>query len=143
MRISEVIQRKGTQVVTIAPGASIRDLLDCLAEHNIGAVVVSEDAGSSVAGIVSERDVVRALKEQGAALLDAAVSSIMTTELVTCQPDEELESLARSMTDHRVRHLPVVVGGRLEAIVSIGDVVKARLGQLEQERDQLITYVQG
>lgn len=141
MRISEVIRRKGPAVVTVSPHSTVADLLAVLDDHNIGAVVVSEDEGRSVTGIVTERDVVRHLHTRGAEVLGAAVSEVMTAEVRTCVPEDELEVLARTMTEHRIRHLPVVVDGKLEAIVSIGDIVKNRLDELQTERDSLVDYV--
>lgn len=143
MRISEVIRRKGTEVFTIRPDASVRELVDHLGQHRIGSMVVSDDDGQTVAGIVSERDVVRELANIGAEVLDAKVSDIMTAAVTTCVPTDELEALARVMTEKRIRHLPVVVEGRLEAIVSIGDIVKHRIDELQAERDQLAGYVHG
>ncbi|MFV0426285.1 MAG: CBS domain-containing protein [Beutenbergiaceae bacterium] len=142
MRISEVIRRKGADVVVVDPNATVADLVELLGSKKIGAVVVSSDA-VHVEGIVSERDVVRQLRTEGGAALQATVADIMTVEVQTCVPDDELESLARRMTDLRVRHMPVVVDGELHAIVSIGDVVKNRLDELQDERDQLVGYVQG
>jgi CBS domain-containing protein len=121
--------------------ASVTELLALLAEHRIGAVVVSDD-GESVHGIVSERDIVRHLHTDGAALLDAPISQIMTSEVHTCTPDESLDDLSAAMTERRFRHVPVVVDGKLRAIVSIGDVVKNRIDDLQAERDQLRTYIQ-
>ncbi|WP_159621985.1 CBS domain-containing protein [Ruania rhizosphaerae] len=141
MRISEVIRRKGSSVVTVSPQASVADLLAVLDDHNIGAVVVSEDDGQSVAGIVTERDVVRHLHTRGAEVLGVAVGEVMTAEVYTCVPEDELEVLGRVMTERRIRHLPVVVDGKLEAIVSIGDIVKNRLDELQSERDSLVDYV--
>lgn len=141
MRISDVIRRKGDLVVTIRPDATVEQLLAKLEEHRIGALVVSED-GHTVAGIVSERDVVRHLHQSGAAILEQAVSTIMTSEVHTASPDDHLDELARQMTELRVRHVPVVVDGRLRAIVSIGDVVKQRIDELQTERDQLVGYIQ-
>lgn len=143
MRIAEVIRRKGADVVTVGPDATVTELIALLDEKKIGALVVSPDGGTTVAGIVSERDVVRRLHSDGAEVLQRTVAEIMTVEVETCVPEDELETLARRMTDLRVRHLPVVVDGRLRAIVSIGDVVKNRLDELQDERDQLVTYVQG
>ncbi len=143
MRIAEVIRRKGADVITVAPEAGVAELVALLGENRIGALVVSSDGGASVAGIVSERDVVTHLYRDGPSVLERRVADIMTSDVQTCHPDDELEALARRMTDLRVRHLPVVVDGRLEAIVSIGDVVKNRLDELQDERDQLVTYVQG
>ena len=140
MRISDVLSSKPSQVViTIPPDATVRDLLALLAEHNVGAVVVSAD-GQTVDGIVSERDVVRRLHTDGDAL-DGAVSSIMTSDVRTCEPDTPLDDLRVVMTERRIRHVPVVTGGLLTGIISIGDVVKSSLDQLQFERDQLDSYV--
>jgi CBS domain-containing protein len=140
MRISDVLTSKpSAEVVTIAPGASVRDLLALLAEHNVGAVVVSTD-GSSVDGIVSERDVVRRLHEDEG-VLGGEVSAIMTSDVETCRPDTTVDDLRVLMTRRRIRHVPVVTDGRLTGIISIGDVVKSSLDQLQFERDQLDSYV--
>ncbi|HEV7870914.1 MAG: putative signal transduction protein with domain [Modestobacter sp.] len=143
MQISDVLRHKaaGPAVTTVPGGTTIADALAVLAEHRVGALVVSAD-GVHVDGVFSERDVARGLHERGAALLDAPVSSVMTAEVHTCSPDARVLDLARLMTEHRVRHVPVVVGDRLAGIVSIGDVVKARLDELETEREQLVGYIQ-
>ena len=141
MRISDVVRRKGDVVVTVRPDETVERLLALLEEHRIGAVVVSED-GATVAGIVSERDVVRHLHREGAAILQAPIANIMTSEVQTCGPEQGVEELARTMTDLRIRHVPVVVDGRLAAIVSIGDIVKNRIDELQAERDQLVGYIQ-
>lgn len=141
MRISDVIRRKGDLVVTIRPDDTVEHLLAVLEERGIGALVVSED-GQTVAGIVSERDVVRHLHRSGAGVLSGPVSAIMTAEVHTASPDDALDELARQMTERRVRHVPVVVDGKLRAIVSIGDVVKQRIDELQTERDQLVGYIQ-
>ena len=140
MRIQDVIKHKADQsVVTIGPDATVRELIALLARHNVGALVVSED-GERVAGIVSERDVVRRLHEDEA-VLDSPVSSIMTADVRTCAGEDALTDLMQTMTEHRIRHVPVVADGRLTGIISIGDVVKNRIGELEFERDQLDSYV--
>jgi CBS domain-containing protein len=140
MKIKDVIKGKSSQaVVTIGPDATVRELVALLAEHNVGALVVSED-GERVTGIVSERDVVRRLHED-TAVLDHAVSSIMTPDVRTCAGDDGVTDLMQTMTEHRIRHVPVVADGRLTGIISIGDVVKSRIGELEFERDQLDHYV--
>ena len=139
MRISEVLRAKGDQVVTIGPAATVRDLVAVLAEHNIGAVVVASDS-TTVQGIVSERDVVRRLAD-GPEVLDASVESIMTAEVHSAEPSEPVDSLMRLMTEQRIRHVPVMIDGSLAGIISIGDVVKSRIGELEFERDQLTSYV--
>ena len=140
MRITDVLRGKPTaDVVTIGPDATVRDLVAALADHNVGALIVSVD-GRSVDGIVSERDVVRALgRDEGT--LDASVRSIMTSQVRTCDLDSEVDHLMKLMTDHRIRHVPVVHDGRLSGIISIGDVVKSRIGELEFERDQLDQYL--
>lgn len=141
MKINDVLRGKGNQVVTITPDATVADLLRLLAEHNVGALVVSPD-GSSVAGIVSERDVVRQLHRSPDAR-EVRVADIMTTEVHTCGPDDHIDNLMRLMTEQRIRHVPVVVDGALTGIVSIGDVVKSRIGELEFEREQLSNYIAG
>jgi CBS domain-containing protein len=142
MRISDVLRGKGTQVVTITPDTRVRRLLAVLAEHRIGAVVVSGD-GTSVDGIASERDIVRALAARGAAVMSEPVTDIYTAEVYTVTPQTSLEDVMRMMTEHRVRHAPVVVDGRLRGIVSIGDVVKNRIDELETERAHLTDYITG
>ena len=140
MLIVTMLRSKGDFVATVAPTATIRDLLETLAEHRIGAVVVSADGG--IDGIVSERDVVRHLTAAGGALLDQPVSSIMTADVVTCRGDTAVEDLMRTMTDRRIRHVPVVDDdGTVIGIVSIGDVVKSRISELEGERDDLVGYI--
>ena len=140
MKIEDVIRAKGTDVVTIEPGATVKQLLAVLAEHGIGAVVVSVD-GRHIDGIVSERDIVRRLASVGAEILDGPVSAIMTANVKTCTPDESLEDVAREMTYSRFRHLPVVIDGELRAVISIGDVVKTRIDQLTDERNHLLGYL--
>jgi CBS domain-containing protein len=140
MRIADVVKSKPSQdVITIAPDATVRDLIGLLAEHNVGALIVSGD-GTHLEGIVSERDVVRRLHETDG-VLDERVSEIMTTDVSTCDPESDLDELRRMMTELRIRHVPVVSGDALVGIVSIGDVVKQSLAQLEFERDQLDSYV--
>ena len=140
MRIHDILTAKSSQrVVTISPDAPVRDLVALLAEHNIGALIVSAD-GEAVDGIVSERDVVRRLGSDPA-VLDALVGDIMTADVQTCTGDDHLTDLMKTMTELRIRHLPVVADGRLTGIISIGDVVKHRIGELEFERDQLDHYV--
>ncbi|MFB8000698.1 CBS domain-containing protein [Nocardia sp. NPDC056000] len=142
MRISEILRRKGPDVVTVAPDATVRDLIRVLAENNVGAVVVSDD-GEHIVGIASERDVVRRLHTVGADLLERPVSEIMTAVVHTCSPDDRVESLNKTMTQHRVRHLPVLQDGRMVGIVSIGDVVKSQISELETEREHLVRYLHG
>lgn len=140
MIVSDLLRLKGSAVTSAPPDTSVARLLDLLAEHGIGAVVVSTD-GTTVAGIVSERDVVRAIRSRGAALLDAPVTEVMTADVVVTAPDGPVEDLMRLMTERRIRHVPVVADGRLVGIISIGDVVKSRIDDLEADRDQLIGYI--
>ena len=140
MKINDVIRGKSIHdVITISPTATVRDLLALLAEHNIGAVIVSEGS-AQVDGIVSERDIVRKLNGDDS-VLDAPVSQIMTAVVQTCEPGADVDELMAQMTEHRIRHVPVVDNGELVAVVSIGDVVKSRITQLTFERDQLDSYV--
>ncbi|MFZ5871579.1 MAG: CBS domain-containing protein [Actinomycetota bacterium] len=140
MKISGVLRHKGDTVVTIAPTESVRTLLERLREHGVGALVVSTD-GRHVEGIVSERDVVRRLCTDGEQLLNEAVADIMTTDVHTCLPDDHVNDLMVTMTERRIRHIPVVVDGELRGIVSIGDVVKHRIDELTEERDHLEAYI--
>jgi CBS domain-containing protein len=142
MRISDLLRRKGNLVVTVRPEQSVTDLLNLLAEHKVGALVVSVD-GNSVEGIVSERDVVRRLQEFGPDLLQAPVRDIMTVRVHSCPPETDLEELMRVMTTGLFRHVPVIEADRLIGIISIGDVVKHRIDELQSERDQLTAYIQG
>jgi CBS domain-containing protein len=140
MRISEVLRGKGTQVITITPDSKVRQLLAVLAEHRIGAVVVSRN-GTSVDGIVSERDIVRAFAQRGAAVMSEPVTNIYTADVHTVAPDTSLDDLMRIMTERRIRHMPVVVDDTLRGIISIGDVVKNRIDELETERAALTEYI--
>lgn len=142
MRINEVLSGKGSHdVLTIQPDRTIRELVALLTERNFGALVVSHD-GSTVAGIVSERDVVRRLHRDDD-VLDAPVSAIMSAEVRTCEGTDTVDEVMALMTAGRFRHVPVVKDGKLAGIVSIGDVVKSRMSELEFERDQLDSYVHG
>lgn len=141
MRVRDVLKAKAIQsVITISPEASVRDLITLLATHSVGALVVSSD-GSHLEGIVSERDIVRHVNEDSAAL-DRQVAAIMTTDVHTCEGDERVPELAALMTEQRIRHVPVVEAGSVVGIISIGDVVKSRISELEFERNQLEEYVQ-
>jgi CBS domain-containing protein len=140
MKISSILHNKGSFVATVSPEALVSQLLALLAEHRIGAVVVADPEGS-VVGIVSERDVARACHSHGGGALEQPVSAIMTEIVVTCGPDASTEELMGLMTEQRVRHIPVVDDDQMVGIVSIGDVVKARLAELETERDALQAYI--
>ena len=142
MLISDVLRAKGTRVITVTPDITVRQLLAVLAEHRIGAVVVSHD-GTAVDGIASERDIVRALAQRGAAVMSEPVTAIYTAQVHTTTPQTPIEEVMRMMTERRVRHAPVVVDGSLRGIVSIGDVVKIRIDELETERTALTHYITG
>jgi CBS domain-containing protein len=142
MQVSDILRAKGDRVVTVPADVDIARLLVVLAEHQIGAVVVSDDGGS-VQGIVSERDVVRALAQRGPAVLAEPVRAVCTPDVHTVGSDVSLDDVMRLMTDYRIRHLPVVRDGRLTGIVSIGDVVKYRIDELETERTALSHYIAG
>ncbi|TPG37468.1 CBS domain-containing protein [Mycolicibacterium hodleri] len=139
MRIADVLRNKGAGVLTVAPDTLVSDLLSGLVTRNVGAMVVVGSEG--LIGIVSERDVVRMLHEHGAGALGRPVVDIMTSEVVTCSPNDTVDSLSGLMTTHRVRHVPVVENGQLAGIVSIGDVVKTRMEALQAEREQLEAYI--
>ena len=142
MLISEVLQRKGSTVATVDPTATITEVLEALARVGVGALVVSGD-GHSVEGIISERDVVRSLAEHGRDAVDRTAGEVMTREVVTCSPTATIEQLMTEMTERRFRHVPVTEDDRLIGIVSIGDVVNARVRNLETETRQLTNYISG
>jgi CBS domain-containing protein len=143
MKVSEILQSKGSRVVTVRPQSSIHDLARRLKLEGIGAAVVSAD-GQRVNGIVSEREIARSLADQGVRLLDKTVGDIMLMSVITCTAEDSVKDVMRRMTRHRVRHLPVLEDGRLAGIVSIGDVVKSRLDEMELEtnvlRDCLVAH---
>jgi CBS domain-containing protein len=142
MRIHELLRTKGFHVITVRPSATVLEVVELLKEYNLGAVVVSQD-GREVSGIVTERDIVRRLLE-GTDFLAGPVSAIMTSEVLTCTAQDSVRSLMTTMTEQRIRHLPVVDDhGRLTGIVSIGDAVKSHITEIEFERDQLEGYVSG
>jgi CBS domain-containing protein len=141
VRISGLLRDKGDFVATIAPEATVTEVLAALAEHGVGALVVTADS-VSIAGIVSERDIVRALHHRGIAILNETVATVMTAEVHTCSPDATVDSLMAVMTERRIRHVPVAVDGALAGIVSIGDVVKHRVHDLEDENSKLVEYIQ-
>jgi CBS domain-containing protein len=142
MRVSDVLSSKGSaKIFTIKPEATVSELLDALAEHNVGALVVSND-GATMLGIVSERDVVRKLRDVDEPR-SVTVEEIMTADVRVCAPEDSFGSLMTVMTELRVRHVPVLDGDELVGVLSIGDAVKYRMDQLEFERDQLNNYVSG
>ena len=140
MTVAIMLSQKGREVVTTTAGVNIADAVEALATHKIGALVVVDEA-KHIAGIVSERDVVRAVAQKGGEVLSELIGTIMTRSVVTCAESETINDVMTRMTRGRFRHLPVVEDGRLAGIISIGDVVKARIEQVEREADEMRAYI--
>jgi len=143
MRVQQILQSKADDaVVTVPPGTPIREVADVLAKRKIGTVVVSAD-GQTALGILSERDIVRELAQRGATILTETVDRFMTTKLFTCTRDDSADEILASMTQNRFRHMPVLEGDQLVGLITIGDVVKARLSELAMEKDALEGMIMG
>ena len=142
MQVSDILNRKGSEVATIPPDRPVAEVVEALRQHDVGALVVSRD-GASIDGIVSERDIVRRLADEGGRVPELTVADIMTADVLTCSPEDTLAHLMEVMTNQRTRHLPCAVDGKLCGIISIGDVVKARMTELEQETKLLESYIKG
>ncbi len=142
MKIDRILNTKGAKVVSAPTTARVAEVAHLLAEHKIGALVVSDD-GVRVAGIVSERDIVHHIAHQGASTLDQPVSAIMTDQVVCCGRDDTVESVLETMTRRRFRHAPVLEDGKMIGIVSIGDIVKARMDDVEAEAQVLRDFIVG
>ena len=140
MTVARILAGKGRSVVTVQPQRSLAEAAQLLAERHIGALVVA-DAEQAVVGIISERDIVRAVARHGGGALENPVSRHMTAKVVTCTPDADLEELMETMTEGRFRHLPVMSDGRLAGLVSIGDVVKHRIAAVEAEHQAMREYI--
>ncbi|MCA3560897.1 MAG: CBS domain-containing protein [Aestuariivirga sp.] len=140
MAVAHILRQKGTAVVTVAPSDNVQSIVDTLARHRIGAVVVL-DAEDAIAGIVSERDIVRAMAGDAAGVVHKTARDIMTARVRTCTPADSETELMQLMTEHRIRHLPVVAHGKLAGMISIGDVVKLRMESMEAEADQMKIYI--
>ena len=140
MTVKEILSRKGTDVVTAEPNATLSDAVQLLAAHRIGAVVIT-GADRRIVGILSERDIVRTLAEKGAKALESPIGEVMTRKVITCGAGETVPEIMERMTVGKFRHVPVVEQGRLAGIISIGDVVKARLEALVREQDALRDYI--
>lgn len=136
MLAEHILRRKGRDTITIAPDASIEKAVDALSEYEIGALIVV-DADGDVAGLLSERDVVRTVSDRGHEALDAAVRSVMTAEVLTCTPQDGVKDLMEVVTRRRVRHLPVLDDGDLNGMISIGDLLKTRIEEVETEQEIL------
>lgn len=142
MKVSRILQFKGSDVSTVGPQTPIMEIVASLREHKIGAMVVVEPDGS-ICGIISERDIVRALAEHGPDLARLKTADLMTAGVSVCEKTTDIDDIMRQMTEGSFRHVPVVDNGKLVGIVSIGDVVKARIRELEQERSALQHYIAG
>ena len=140
MHVETILQAKGSLVYTLPETASLADAVSLLNTHNIGALVVT-GAGDEVAGILSERDIVRQLGKEAAISMVQPVSAIMTRSTVTCRRDTEIAEIMDLMTEHRVRHIPVMEGRQLVGIISIGDVVKAKIEEIEHDAEALREYI--
>ena len=142
MSVAHILKQKGRDVITAKPGDTVKQVAEVLGAKRIGAIVVSSGNGA-IDGIVSERDVVRAVVEHGASALDKLVSSIMTKNVRSCSDNDSEMELMALMTQHRIRHLPVVTAGRLSGMISIGDVVKFRIEQIERDAADMKAYISG
>ena len=140
MAVAHILRQKGTSVVTVEPNDSVQTIVDMLARHRIGAVVVVDGHGG-IAGIVSERDVVRAMVGDAASVVRKTARDIMTAKVRTCTPHDSEAEIMQVMTESRIRHLPVIANGRVAGMISIGDVVKLRIESMEAEADQMKTYI--
>ena len=140
MDVATILRSKGSEVTTAPPETSVADIAQILKGQGIGAIVISSD-GAQVHGIVSERDILRALADHGAEIIDREVSEFMTAGVFTCSPEDRVNDLMAIMTERRIRHLPVTVDGELTGIVTIGDLVKHRLDEIEREADALRSYI--
>ncbi len=141
MHVSAILRDKGDRMITIEPELSVSDAVKVLAQERIGAVLVVSGDGE-LAGILSERDIVRGLSSIGVGLMGRRVEELMTKAVVTCSPGDEIDQLMSDMTSHRIRHLPVIDDGKLSGVISIGDVVKFRLDELESESSMLREYIE-
>ena len=141
MLVSQILKSKGAEVVDIERHRSIRDAAELMMAHGIGAVLVRD--GTGVCGILSERDIARGVAAEGESAARAAIETLMSVDVVTCAPTDKTDELMTLMTNRRIRHLPVMAGGELVGMVSIGDIVKARLTELESHSEALQTYIAG
>lgn len=141
IKMADILRAKGDEVISLPADSTVRELVATLAERRIGAVIVVD--GTQLLGVVSERDVVRELHTRGDAVLETQIVELMTSEVVTCGLDDDINTIAATMTERRIRHMPVVRDGDLVGVVSIGDVVKSRIEQLQTESEQLTHYITG
>ena len=139
MTVRAALESKGYNIVTVEPTATVRAAVKLLSERRIGAVLIM--SGTQIAGILSERDVVRGLGERGAAILDEKVEQVMTRKVVTCRPADTIAAIMEKMTERKFRHLPVVEESKVVGLISIGDVVKWRVAEYESEQEALRDYI--
>ena len=140
MTVEHILKSKGNRIISVDEGASVMEALAVLKENRIGAVLVMSSS-NRIAGVLSERDVVRGLVDGGADLLDSPVSGLMTRDVITCKPADSIDAVMALMTEKRIRHLPVMDGGALSGVITIGDVVKQRIAEAEHEADALKEYI--
>lgn len=140
MTVAQVLKEKGNEIISVGEGATVMDALGVLKERRIGAVLVRREDGA-IAGVLSERDVVRALPDQGGALLDQPVTVLMTRDVITCGSEDSMDRVMALMTEHRIRHVPVIDSGEMTGMISIGDVVKSRIAESENEAAALKSYI--
>ena len=140
MLVKQIFKMKGDRIITVPPDITIAEATDVLKRENIGAVMVTDDDGE-LCGILSERDIVRAMSESGPKLFGLKVDALMTSEVVTCSPNDPVHEIMKKLTTGRFRHVPVLDGGRLVGIISIGDVVKSRLDEIMREAEALRDYI--
>ena len=140
MHVEQILAHKGSKIFTVRPDVSIADAADTLRENRIGAVLVCAEDGI-VAGVLSERDIVRGLSAKGAACLGMLVQDLMTRDVVFCKPEDSINEVMALMTDRRIRHLPVMADNQLLGVISIGDVVKHRMREIEHEADAMRAYI--
>lgn len=140
MPVAHILKQKGSAVITVKPEDSVQSIVDTLSKHRIGAVLVIDKEGQ-LAGIVSERDVVKAMAGDAGSVLRKVAADIMTARVHTCSPADSEADLMGLMTEHRIRHLPVMASGKLAGMISIGDVVKHRMDMMEREAEEMKTYI--
>lgn len=139
MSVAQILREKGNDIISVKEDAAVSEVLGILKQHRIGAVMVMKDG--DVCGVLSERDIVRALPDKGAALLEEPANALMTRDVVFCSPSDDMESIMALMTENRIRHLPVQDNGKLVGVVTIGDVVKHRIAESEHEAEALRSYI--
>jgi len=136
MVADDILRHKGRDTITVAPDAPLKEAADTLSEYNIGALVVTTDDGT-VAGVLSERDLVQALSDRGADALHDTVREVVDGEALTCAPEDDVQALMEQVTRHRARHVPVVQNGTVDGVISVGDLLKTRLQEMETEKKVL------